>query len=374
VIRVVHILTRTNVGGPSVIVSSLMDGLDSRTFQQALLRGEIGNDEGDYLALHHSKMQVHDIRALGRRVAIFDDVRALFALVKKLKEIQPDIVHTHMAKAGALGRIAAVIARVPVRIHTYHGHLLHGYFGKGKTFVVVVAERILRLFTTYAVVVGEQVRQDLIKAKIVSALASCSIAPGVSDIQLWEKEKALDRLGLPHNQPVVLFVGRLTSIKRPDLFVDLAKRLASSNQSALCVFVGDGPLGEQLRDAAKEVENLCLAGWQKDLGVVYAVADVVVLCSDNEGMPLSLIEASLCEKAIVATNVGSVKEIIEDGISGVLVPPADAVALHDAVSQLLGDAAQRKLFGESARVHALSTFSPDRSLQAHADLYQQLVN
>ena len=373
-IRVVHILTRTNVGGPSVIVSSLMDGLDSRTFQQALLRGEIGNDEGDYLALHHSKMQVHDIRALGRRVAIFDDVRALFALVKKLKEIQPDIVHTHMAKAGALGRIAAVIARVPVRIHTYHGHLLHGYFGKGKTFVVVVAERILRLFTTYAVVVGEQVRQDLIKAKIVSALASCSIAPGVSDIQLWEKEKALNKLGLPHNQPVVLFVGRLTSIKRPDLFVDLAKRLASSNQSALCVFVGDGPLGEQLRDVAKGTENLCLAGWQKDLGVVYAVADVVVLCSDNEGMPLSLIEASLCEKAIVATNVGSVKEIIEDGISGVLVPPADAVALHDAVSQLLGDAAQRKLFGESARVHALSTFSPDRSLQAHADLYQQLVN
>ena len=373
-IRVVHILTRTNVGGPSVIVSSLMDGLDNRTFQQALLRGEIGNDEGDYLALHHSKMQVHDIRALGRRVAIFDDMRALFALVKKLREIQPDIVHTHMAKAGALGRIAAVIARVPVRIHTYHGHLLHGYFGKGKTFVVVVAERILRLFTTYAVVVGEQVRQDLIKAKIVSALASCSIAPGVSDIQLWEKEKALNKLGLPHNQPVVLFVGRLTSIKRPDLFVDLARRLASSNQGALCVFVGDGPLGEQLRDVAKDAENLCLAGWQKDLGVVYAVADVVVLCSDNEGMPLSLIEASLCTKAIVATNVGSVKEIVEDGISGVLVPPGDAVALHDAVSQLLGDAAQRKLFGESARVHALSVFSPDRSLQAHADLYQQLVN
>ncbi len=373
-IRVVHILTRTNVGGPSVIVSSLMDGLDSRMFQQALLRGEIGNDEGDYLALHHSKMQVHDIRALGRRVAIFDDVRALFALVKKLREIRPDIVHTHMAKAGALGRIAAVIARVPVRIHTYHGHLLHGYFGKGKTFVVVIAERILRVLTTYAVVVGEQVRQDLIKAKIVSASASCSIAPGVSDIRLWDKEKAINQLGLPHNQPVVLFVGRLTSIKRPDLFVDLAKRLGSSNQDALCVFVGDGPLGEQLRDVAKDAENLCLAGWQKDLGVVYAVADVVVLCSDNEGMPLSLIEASLCAKAIVATDVGSVKEIIEDGVSGVLVPPGDAVALHDAVSRLLGDASQRKLFGESARVHALSVFSPDRSLQAHADLYQQLVN
>jgi glycosyltransferase involved in cell wall biosynthesis len=351
-----------------------MDGLDSRMFQQALLRGEIGNDEGDYLALHHRKMQVHDIRALGRRVAIFDDVRALFALVKKLREIRPDIVHTHMAKAGALGRIAAVIARVPVRIHTYHGHLLYGYFGKGKTFVVVIAERILRVLTTYAVVVGEQVRQDLIKAKIVSVSASCSIAPGVSDFQLWEKEKALNQLGLPHNRPIVLFVGRLTSIKRPDLFVDLANRLASSSQGALCVFVGDGPLGEQLRDVAKSAENLCLAGWQKDLGVVYAVADVVVLCSDNEGMPLSLIEASLCAKAIVATNVGSVKEIIEDGVSGVLVPPGDAVALHDAVSRLLGDAAQRKLFGESARVHALSVFSPDRSLQAHADLYQQLVN
>jgi len=351
-----------------------MDGLDNRTFQQALLRGEIGNDEGDYLALHHSKMQVYDIRALGRRVAIFDDVRALFALVKKLREIQPDIVHTHMAKAGALGRIAAVIARVPIRIHTYHGHLLHGYFGTGKTFVVVVAERILRLFTRYAVVVGEQVRQDLIKTKIVSASASCSIAPGVSDIQLWEKEKALDKLGLPHNQPIVLFVGRLTSIKRPDLFVDLAKRLASSNQGALCVFVGDGPLGEQLRNVAKGVENLCLVGWQKDLGVVYAIADVVVLCSDNEGMPLSLIEASLCAKAIVATNVGSVKEIIEDGISGVLVPPVDAVALHAAVSQLLDNESQRQLFGQRARAHALSTFSTNQALQAHADLYQQLVN
>ena len=373
-IRVVHILTRTNVGGPSVIVSSLMQGLDKDSFEQILLRGELGDDEGDYLALHHSNLHVYDISALGRRVALFDDFRALFALVRKLREIRPDIVHTHMAKAGALGRIAAVIARVPIRVHTYHGHLLHGYFGKGKTLVVVVAERLLRLFTSFAVVVGEQVRQDLIKAKIVSASASCSIAPGVSDIQQIERATALNQLGLPPNRPIVLFVGRLTTIKRPDLFVDLAQRLAASNHDALCVFVGDGPLGEQLRNSTKDSNNLRFLGWQKDLGVVYAVADVVVLCSDNEGMPLSLIEASLCERAIVATNVGSVKEIIEDGISGVLVPAGDAVALHDAVSQLLGDAAQRKLFGESARVRALSIFSPDRSLQAHADLYQQLVN
>lgn len=374
VIRVVHILTRTNVGGPSVIVSSLMDGLDSKIFQQALLRGEVGNDEGDYFALHRTEREVYDIRALGRRVAVFDDVRALFALVKKLKEIRPDIVHTHMAKAGALGRIAAVIARVPIRIHTYHGHLLHGYFGRGKTFIVVVAERMLRVFTTYAVVVGEQVRQDLIKAKIVSASTSCSIAPGVSNIQMLERNKALEHLGLPSDKLIVLFVGRLTSIKRPDLFVDLAKRLASSNRDVLCVIVGDGPLGEQLRSVPKSSDNLFFAGWQKDLGVVYAVADVVVLCSDNEGMPLSLIEASLCAKAIVATKVGSVKEIIEDSVSGLLVPPGDAVALHAAVSQLLGDATQRKVLGESAREHAVSAFAPDVALQAHTNLYQKLMN
>jgi glycosyltransferase involved in cell wall biosynthesis len=351
-----------------------MEGLDKDSFEQILLRGELGDDEGDYLALHHSNLHVHDIRALGRRVALFDDFRALFALVRKLREIRPDIVHTHMAKAGALGRIAAVIARVPIRVHTYHGHLLHGYFGKGKTLVVVVAERLLRLFTSFAVVVGEQVRQDLIKAKIVSASASCSIAPGVLDIQQVERSTALNQLGLPPNRPIVLFVGRLTTIKRPDLFVDLAQRLAASNHDALCVFVGDGPLGEQLRNSTKDSNNLRFLGWQKDLGVVYAVADVVVLCSDNEGMPLSLIEASLCERAIVATNVGSVKEIVHDSVTGMLVPPNNLHALHAAVSQLLGNESQRQLFGQRARAHALSPFSTNQALQAHAELYHQLVN
>jgi glycosyltransferase involved in cell wall biosynthesis len=252
--------------------------------------------------------------------------------------------------------------------------LLHGYFGKGKTLVVVVAERLLRLFTSFAVVVGEQVRQDLIKTKIVSASASCSIAPGVSDIQQVERATALNQLGLPPNRPIVLFVGRLTTIKRPDLFVDLAQRLAASNHDALCVFVGDGPLGEQLRNSTKDSNNLRFSGWQKDLGVVYAVADVVVLCSDNEGMPLSLIEASLCERAIVATNVGSVKEIVHDNVTGMLVPPNNLHALHAAVSQLLGNESQRQLFGQRARAHALSTFSTSQALQAHADLYQQLAN
>jgi glycosyltransferase involved in cell wall biosynthesis len=352
-----------------------MNGLDAKEFRQSLMRGELGEGEGDYFSTIGGSpldLEIFDIPHLGRRVSLFGDFRALSALVRALRQIRPDIVHTHMAKAGALGRIAAFLARVPIRIHTYHGHLLQGYFGRGKTLVVILAERLLRMFTTFTIVVGEQVRQDLIDANIVSADKSCSISPSVETIALMSKEQACDQLGLPHQRQIVIFVGRLTSIKRPDLFVDLAHKLADAGSDALCVFVGDGPLGGELRVANIAQDNLLFLGWQHDLSAVYSAADVVVLCSDNEGMPLSLIEASLCNKAIVATDVGSVREIVNNGKTGILVKPNDAAALHAAVAQYLSDPDLRQHSGEQARSFALASFLPEHALRAHSALYRRL--
>ena len=368
VIHVVHIVTRTNIGGPSVILEGLLAD-SSNEVRYTIVRGETDESEGDYFADLASDPRFVTVPGLGRSISPVSDLRAFFRLISTLRSLSPDVVHTHMAKAGVVGRLAAWIARVPVRVHTYHGHLLYGYFSPLKTRLVVLIERILGIITTHVVVVGTTVRKELISAHIISKSHSTMIPPGIADAG---SDVRVDRCGIGSGRLLVGFVGRLTSIKRPDRFIDMAKVLLSRRSDVEFLVVGDGPLGDEVRAATASLSSVRCVGWRRDVAPILSALDVLVLCSDNEGIPLSLIEAGQCTTAVVATDVGSVHDVVQHERTGLLVAK-DPNALADAVERLLDDAALRAALAAGGREFSLSDFGVESAQRRHRELYQRLV-
>jgi len=355
-----------------VIVGSLLEDTAHPDIEQSLIRGSTSLAEGDYFAHSNLANKIVTVAPLGRRVRPWDDLRALVSLVRYLKTSKPDVVHTHMAKAGALGRLAAFIARVPVRIHTYHGHLLTGYFSPVVTKLFIVVERALRRITTHVVVVGHQVRRDLIAAKVVDEKRSRVINPGIVEFQSSLSTLARQALGLPAEGVVVAYVGRFAQIKRPDRFVQLARQL-STDPGIHFLMVGDGPLLGEVREACAGLPQMLFLPWQHDLPLLLSAVDLVVMCSDNEGVPLLLIEAGMASRPVVTTNVGSVSDVVADGVNGLLVDRDDQAALADAVRRLVDDADLRSQLGAAGRAHALRDFTVNIANSAHAEMYRELV-
>ena len=368
---IVRVIARTNVGGPSLQVTALMRGLDRDRFPQHLLRGSVDEGEADYLTMRATDVEYIDVPGLGRSVKPLDDLRALVFLIKFMRRLRPTIVHTHTAKAGALGRVAAVVARVPIRVHTFHGHVLHGYFSPRVTRMVVVVERILAKTTTHIVAVGQQVLDDLVAAKIARPGRSSVVAPGVRDPGPRSRDEARKTLGVPSDAIVVAFVGRLTRIKRGERFIALARALESEFAGAVFVVVGDGPEREMLERDAAGLSNAVFAGWQSDMAQVYSASDLLVLTSDNEGMPVALIEGAMQGVPAVATDVGAVRQVVADGETGFVVPDADAMT--KAVRQLIGDESLRHEMGRSAARRASDVFSETRLVTDYAELYNRLL-
>lgn len=366
-IRVVHVMTRTNIGGPSVMLVDLLDGLDVQRFTQTVVRGAAVAEEGDYFADRAVRAEVVTIDGLRRAPGFVSELRSLFVMVRTLRRLRPDVVHTHMAKAGVIGRIAAVVARVPVRIHTFHGHLLRGYFPPPVTRVVVTVERILRRVTSHALVVGEATRRDLVRAGIVTGARSTTIMPAARMLVARERSAARTALGLPPDAVVVGFVGRLTGIKRPDRFL----RLAASVPGATFVVFGNGPLYAEVRRDAADIPNVHLLDWNDDIGLVFGALDVVVLTSDNEGVPVSLIEAASLAVPVVATDVGGVREVVEDSVTGFVV--SDDAGLVSAVRQLVDDPELRRSMGARGAAMITHRCAMAGYLAVHAALYERLA-
>ena len=215
-IRLMRIIARMNVGGPAVQVSGLMRGLDTSVFDQELLTGYCAADEADYLERVAVDVTAIHIDGLGRAIKPRADLTALFAIIKEIRSFKPDVIHTHTAKAGVIGRIASIISgQRSMRVHTFHGHLLHGYFGLGKTKLVVLIERFLALFTHQLLAVGKKVQDDLIAAGIGDSSKFAVMPPGLQLAHVPNSHDARKELGLDQNEIYCAFVGRITQIKRP---------------------------------------------------------------------------------------------------------------------------------------------------------------
>jgi glycosyltransferase involved in cell wall biosynthesis len=370
-IRVMRILTRMNVGGPALQASVLMRGLDPARFDQRLYTGLVEPGEADYLDLRADDINAHRMPRLGRSVRPADDARAIASLVTEMRRFRPHIVHTHMAKAGTLGRTAAVLARVPVRVHTYHGHLLYGYFSPGKTRLVVAAERLSARLCDRLVAVGTRVRDELVAAGVGRDGQYVVVPPGTTLGPLPDRASARMALGVPGEEPVVAFVGRLTRIKRPDRLVSVARELCRRVPGVRFVICGSGDATAEVEAAAGELP-LRMVGWRSDVETVYAAADLVLLTSDNEGMPVSLIEAGMAGVPVVATRVGSVGEVVEDGVTG-LLGPCDAGELADRAARLLLDESLRREMGVRARARTAERFGPDRLVSDVTGIYTSIA-
>jgi len=373
-VRVLRVIARMNVGGPALQVTGLVEGMDVERFDHRLLTGHVGDDEGDHLELRAPHLPVTRVRGLGRAPDPLDDLRALRQLVREMRAFRPHVVHTHTAKAGVLGRVAARLTGVPVVVHTFHGHLLHGYFSPRKTAAVVRVERALARWSTRLLAVGDQVRRDLLDAGIGRPEQYLVVPPGISLPEAPPQAEARRALGLPSEGLVVCFVARLTQVKRPERFLSVARALMGQHPGATFVVVGEGELLPSLREQAADLgDRVRFLGWRGDVERVYGASDLVVLTSDNEGMPVSLIEAALCGVPAVSTRVGSVAEVVLDGESGSLVDRPDVGELAAATHRLLVDHELRTRMGQAARAHAHRSFGRARLVSDLQDLYTQAV-
>ena len=371
-IRILRIIARMNVGGPAWQVSVLTRGLDEHRFESRLVVGDVGEGEADFIALRDPDLPALKIPALGRSVRFGDDLRAFVAIRRAIRDYRPDIVHTHTAKAGVLGRLAAATCRVPVRVHTFHGHVLHGYFKRWVTRLVRIVEGLLARRTTALVAVGERVRDELLGAGIGRSDQYVVIPPGVALEARPDRVSARNGLGLPLNRPLVLFVGRLTAVKRPDRLIEAMALVLDTRPDAVLAIAGEGELLEETRSRAEPLgESVRFLGWQRDIAGLYAAADCMVLTSDNEGMPVTLIEAAMAGVPSVTTDVGSAREVVLDGVTGLVVAP-DAAAVADGLVRLLDNDLRHRM-GAAARARAEAEFDTRRLITDHESLYERLV-
>lgn len=373
-IRIMQVIARMNVGGPAVIVAELMRELDSDRFQSVLATGYCADDEADYLDEVATDIPATRIQGLGRSVSVLGDIKSFFALLRMIRRFKPDVIHTHTAKAGVLGRIAGLLAYPRAkRIHTFHGHLLHGYFSPLKTKLVILIEKFLAAISTALLAIGNQVKNDLLAAGVGKPKQYSVIFPGLEELNIQSKASARNELGLEADKTYVVFVGRLTQIKRPDRLIEIARHLKGNHPQVELLIAGAGEKFGELQEVAnRESLPMVFLGWRNDIGRILSASDIAILCSDNEGIPLTLIQASQAGLPIISTNVGSVHDIVIDGETGLLTE-TNTQSLIQAVDELLSNPSKIAQFGLAGKARAESYFSLKGMIQAHEELYSQVI-
>lgn len=380
--KVVRIIGRLNVGGPAIHTVLLTELLDPRRFHSRLVIGLEGPTEGSmrYLADERGVVPVI-IPEMGREISWRDDLIALAKLVALLRREKPDIIHTHTAKAGTLGRLAALIAlprRRTTLYHTFHGHVFHSYFGPRKTRMFLRIERFLGRYTHRLIAVSERTRQELIEYGIAPAEKIIAVPLGLDLEPFAQCERYRGELraelGVAENTPLIGIVARLVPVKDVGTFLEAAQCLAARLPDVKFLIVGDGESRAQLEAQANALElagRVCFLGYRKDLPRIYADLDVVALSSLNEGLPVSLIEAMSSGCLVVSTEVGGVPDLIQDGETGYLVPAQNPNALAEAWACALAHPERSRTMAARARQSALSRFHIQRLVSDMERLYTE---
>jgi len=382
-IKVTRIIARLNVGGPAVHIINLMAALNSARFENYLIVGSPGPDEGDmsYLAAQKGITPLI-IPELGRELSPLRDVQTVLNLVRTLRRQRPHIVETHTAKAGAVGRLAARLAGVPVIIHVFHGHVFHSYFGLVKTRLFIGIERALARLTDRIITISPAQRHDIAQVYRIALLEKVLMIPLGLDLQPFATAKQAHfghfrtALGIPTDVPLVGFVGRLTGVKNPSLFVKAAQRVVQRIPQACFVFVGDGELRPGLEKqvgALGLTQQVIFTGWQADMPAVYADLDLLALTSLNEGTPVTVIESLATGTPVVATAVGGVPDVVMDQQTGLLVPSGDADALAQAVVGLLRAPEHARALALEGQQNVLAHFGLARLVNDMESLYLALL-
>ncbi len=376
--HIVQVVARLNIGGVAGQVLLAAERLTPPDFTCTVVCGRIGPNEGDmsYLAAQKGITPTL-VPELGRALSPLRDPVALVKLWRLFRRIRPDIVHTHTAKAGFLGRLAARMAGVPAVVHTFHGHVFHGYFSPAQTRLFIALERLGARLSDRIVTLTPQLKDEIANAYRIAPAEKFAIIPLGLELAPFSQPPGPSgalraELGLPRDVPLVGAVGRLVPVKALDLLLRAAARL----QGVHVVLVGDGPCRPDLEAEAAALgiaERVHFTGWRRDLPAIYSDLHVLALPSRNEGMPVSIIEAQAARVPVVAAAVGGVPDLITPGETGLLFPSGDTVALSEAIRRLVQSPALAAYLAGNAHAAALARFDPARLANDLAALYRELM-
>ena len=361
--RVLHVIARLNVGGTARYITQLANELPKHGIETLVATGYVqGAEVEDPTA---TTIKLVRIKSLGRSINPIKDHFAHKELHKIIKEFKPDIIHSHTFKAGFIVR--ARKQSVPA-IHTFHGHLLDDpEFSGFKARVITAIEKRLAKKTSKLVSVGQRVAEELIELNVGVKAQYINIAPGVKELSITPRTDALKNLGITDDgRPIIGWIARVTGVKNPVRALDVARAIPSAH----FVMAGGGDLLEKVKEAAPS--NVSVIGWAKAEDL-FGVSDLILSTSENEGMPIALIEAQLAGKPVVATDVGGVSEVIANYETG-LVTNKNAGSIAAALNSLILDTQKRAQMGALATSRARAHFSIDQMVNAHVSLYKSIVN
>lgn len=375
--RIARVITRLNVGGPAIQAMALTELVDPERFETLLISGQAGADEGEMTDVRpRPGVAPFVITSLRRRIAPVEDLRTLWRIVRVLHTYRPDIVHTHLAKAGVIARIAARLTGVPIVLHTFHGNVFSGYFGRRTSRVIVLVERLLARLSTRIIVISPRQHAEIEALRIARGQQIVEIPLGIDLAEFLNPPTGELRaeLGLGKAAPLVGTVARLVAIKGIEVFLDAAARVHQQDPEVHFVIVGDGERRAELEEQAGRLDLrpvVHFLGWRSDLPRIYGDLDAVTLTSWNEGTPVTLIEALAAGRAVVATDVGAVRDVV--GESGVLVPAGDARAVADGLLRVLRDRELARTFGEGGRARVFPAYDVSTLVERIESLYDMLL-
>ena len=381
-VRVLRAIARLNMGGPAHHVSLLGGRLDPVRFESLLVHGNVQAGEASmaYVAERYGA-RTELIPTLGREIQPLADMRTAWQLIRLARRFAPDIVHTHTAKAGLVGRLAALFVRPrPIVVHTYHGHVLEGYFGPVLTGFYRLLERLLGRASDCLIGVSQATVDDLVRLRIAPRSKFRVVPLGLdlepfADIAPASGAALRAELGVSDAEVLVTYVGRLAPIKQLDLLIRAASRARAAGVPLHLAVVGDGSVRPELEELSRALslgDAVHFLGYRSDMASIAAATDIAALSSANEGTPVFLIEAGAAGCASVATDVGGVRDVVTPA-TGIVVAAGDEAGFADALASLAADPERRRQLGQNARRHVLARYGADRLVRDVEALYLQLL-
>jgi glycosyltransferase involved in cell wall biosynthesis len=388
--KIIHIITRLDKGGAAEDTLLTVLGIDKKKYVVQLFKGptyesHMSKEEQTSVLADQKKAQQEGIKVftipfLIRRINLIYDLLAFLTLFIFFVKEKPTLVHTHTSKAGLLGRFAAKLARVPIVVHTPHGHVFWGYFGPWKTRMFILLEKLSTRLTDRIVAVTNKEKEDYILYKIAREDKLAVINSGVDlekikELPFLERQKFKRELGIPEDILIVGMAGRLELVKGPEYLIEAAQYVLSEHPNVFFVFTGDGTRKPYLRQRSSELgitDKILFLGWRKDVTRVISIYDIFVFPSLNEGMGRVLVEAMALGKPIVASDVGGIPDLVTHGKNGFLVPPQNPGQLARFIQILLENKDRREKMGSEGREIALN-FKKEIMIVSIAKLYNDLL-
>ena len=392
-LKILRVIARLNIGGPALHVWTLSEDLSKHNFETTLVVGECDSGEKSYdeeNQLKPTRFQLIRLKTMGRVVRGLSDLKTLMALIQIMRRERPQIVHTHTAKAGVLGRIAAWITGVPVVVHTFHGHVFRGYFSKSTSWLIQIIEKLFALGSSAIVTLSPALKNELVNTYKISSQEKIRVIPlGTNLTPFLQRQRnsggLRQTLSLSSKTPLIGSVGRLVPVKNFSLLLDALAILRDQKQDFHFVLAGGGPSKESLVEQTARLQltdKVSFLGWKTDLDSLYCDLDLFVLSSLNEGTPLAIIEAFASGCPVVATDVGGVKDLFQllenssvpglwQGKEGFVVPSNDVNKLAEAMEFFLSHPKAMQDCGLAAR-ETSQQFTNENLQQRLAKLYREL--